>query len=126
MSFCTVISCMDGRIQLPVITYLKARFQVDFVDNVTEPGPDGILARGDDHVLLESILRRVQISLEKHQSQGLAVAGHADCAGHPVSREDHLRDIRSACRWLKARFPHVPVIGLWVNERWEVEEVAQE
>lgn len=126
MSFCTVINCMDGRVQLPVITYLKVRFQVDYVDNITEPGPDGILARGDDHTLLASILRRVEISLEKHQSQGVAVVGHADCAGHPVSHDAHLRDIRSACKWLKTRFPHVPVIGLWVNERWEVEEVAQE
>ncbi|MGB9690387.1 carbonic anhydrase [Thermogutta sp.] len=126
MAFCTVINCMDGRVQLPVITYLKARFGVDHVDNITEPGPDGILAKGDDHVLIASILRRVQISLEKHQSQGLAVVGHADCAGNPVSHQAHLQDIRSACKWLKARFPNVAVIGLWVNEQWEVEEVTDQ
>ena len=44
MSFCTVISCIDGRVQLPVITYLQNRFGVKFVDNVTEAGPVGVLS----------------------------------------------------------------------------------
>jgi len=34
MSYCTVINCMDGRVQLPVIKYLKERFDVDYVDSI--------------------------------------------------------------------------------------------
>ncbi|MGI9568583.1 MAG: carbonic anhydrase, partial [Desulfobulbia bacterium] len=34
MRFCSVISCMDGRVQLPVIRYLQKRFNVDYVDSI--------------------------------------------------------------------------------------------
>ena len=42
MSFCTVVNCMDGRVQLPVIRYLQERFEVPYVDSITEVGPSGV------------------------------------------------------------------------------------
>ena len=44
MSFYTAINCMDGRVQLPVIYYLKERFGVPYVDVITEPGPVALLS----------------------------------------------------------------------------------
>ena len=44
MEFCTAINCVDGRVQVPVINYLKKRFKVDYVNVVSEPGPSKILA----------------------------------------------------------------------------------
>jgi len=43
MLFCTSISCMHGRVLLPVIEFLKNHFSIDFVDMVTEAGPVKIL-----------------------------------------------------------------------------------
>ena len=73
MSFCTVINCMDGRVQLPVIEYLKNKFEADFVDTITEAGPVAILAEKKDSELADSILKRVDISVNKHKSVGIAV-----------------------------------------------------
>jgi hypothetical protein len=36
MSFCTAINCMDGRVQLPTITFLKKHFGIEHVDCITE------------------------------------------------------------------------------------------
>ena len=44
MIFCTAINCMDGRVQAPVNAYLRTRFNADYVDAVTEPGPALVLA----------------------------------------------------------------------------------
>jgi hypothetical protein len=44
MAFCTAVTCMDGRVQLPVNAYLRERFGADFVDTITEPGPNAVLA----------------------------------------------------------------------------------
>jgi len=126
MSFATVVNCMDGRAQLPVMTYLKARFGVDYVDNITEPGPDRILARDDDPATVASILRRIEISTGKHHSTQLAIVGHADCGGNPVSPEEHWQQIKSAVAFLQQRFPDMTVIGLWLNEDWSVKELAAE
>jgi len=124
MRFCTSVHCLDGRIQLPVIGYLTARFGVDYVDVVTEPGPNRILGRQTDSVLCDSILRRVRLSLERHGSVGLAVTGHQGCASNPAGPRDQVADTLAAVQYLQQCFPQLPVIGLWVNERGEVAEVS--
>ena len=124
MEFCTAINCMDGRVQIPVIAYLKERFKVDYVDVVSEPGPNKILADGTNQQLLESIWARVEISLTKHDSRGIAVIGHHDCAGNPVDESDQQDHTAAAVRRIRNRFGSVPVIGLWVDHNWEVSEIA--
>ena len=36
--FATSISCIDGRIQLPLAKWIKENYLVDYVDTITEPG----------------------------------------------------------------------------------------
>lgn len=33
--FATAINCMDGRVQIPVIEYIKSKYEVDYVDMIT-------------------------------------------------------------------------------------------
>ena len=35
---------MDGRVQLPVLKYIIAEYGIDYVDMITMPGPNRILA----------------------------------------------------------------------------------
>ena len=123
MKFCTVINCMDGRIQLPVITYLQKRFNAKYVDSITEPGPNLILSKQTDFYLVESILTRLKISVEKHHSVGIAIVGHFDCAGNIASNEEQLQHIHEAVKFIRQSFSHLEVIGLWVDENWNVTEV---
>lgn len=123
MRFCTVINCMDGRVQLPVISYLRDRFDAEFVDSITEAGPVLILSEGEDADSVQSILRRIDISVEKHNSFGIAVVGHADCAGNPAGKEEQTAQIQLAVRLLRKKYGTVKVIGLWVDEQWSVTEV---
>jgi hypothetical protein len=126
VSFCTAVNCMDGRVQLPVIRYLSERFRAEYVDSVTEPGPNAILARRTDAAAVEAIERRVRISIERHKSVGIAVVGHHDCAGNPAGLAEQTRDTLAAVRYLEERFPGIPVIGLWVNHAWEVCEIGSQ
>lgn len=125
-TFCTVINCMDGRTQLPVIRYLQGRFGVEYVDTITEPGPDGILTRQDDPVVVESICRRVAISRDKHGSRAVTIVGHAHCAGNPVSPEQHCQQILRAMKFLQQKFPEMAVIGLWLDDNWNIKEIGSE
>ncbi len=123
MKFCTAVNCMDGRVQLPVIEFLRRRFDAQYVDMITEPGPNLILAAGGDAGRVQSIFARCDISVEKHGSLGIAVAGHHDCAGNPAGTREQLRHIEEAVKILKRRYPHVEVIGLWLDENFNVHEV---
>lgn len=126
MEFCTAINCMDGRVQIPVISYLKSRFKVDYVDVVSEAGPNRILADGADEFLLESIWKRVEISITKHHSKGIAVVGHHDCAGNPVDESDQQQHTAAAVQRVRDRFGSTEVIGIWVDRNWEVSELTVE
>ena len=86
MSFCTAVNRMDGRVQLPVIRYMQGRVNAEYVDSVTEPGPNLLLAKRTDEDVIQSILRRMRTSAERHSSVGIALAGHHECAENPATR----------------------------------------
>lgn len=117
---------MDGRVQIPVIRYLQKRFDVEYVDMVSEPGPNRVLAEGQDAVAIASIERRVQLSVQRHKSVGIAVIGHYDCAGNPSPAVQQNQDTLGAVLRIRSAFRGIPVIGLWLNESWEVEELQDE
>jgi len=123
MKFCTIINCMDGRIQLPVITYLQKRFNAKYVDSITEPGPNLILSKQSDSYLVESILTRLKISVEKHKSVGVAIVGHYDCAGNPAKKDDQIQHIEESVKFIRQQYNELEIIGLWVDENWKVSEV---
>ena len=64
MTFFTVINCIDGRIQLPVIQYLQQKFKVEFIDSITEAGPNLILADNIDFSTIQSIYHKLDISFK--------------------------------------------------------------
>lgn len=123
-TFATAINCIDGRAQDPVAAWMRVRFGVRYVDTITEAGADGILAHGSE-AALEPIKSKVMVSTGAHKSQVVAVVGHHGCAGNPVSLEDHLKDIRKGVDAVASWELPVNVIGLWVNDRWQVDVVCE-
>jgi carbonic anhydrase len=121
--FATAVTCMDGRVQLPVIEWLKEQCGVDYVDVITEPGPNRILAENNELSTVESIKRRVGISVEKHDSKIVAIIGHYDCAGNPVGEGGQMEQINSSVDLINTWGYGVRVIGLWVDEKWKVNEI---
>ena len=124
MKFCTAINCMDGRVQQPVTKYMQKRFDADVVDAITEPGPINILAAGTDLSKIQSIIERLKISIELHDSIGIAVVGHYDCAGNPVTEKEQLIQIEKAVNFLNQKYNDIKIIGLWVDENWTVNELV--
>lgn len=122
MRFCSVINCIDGRVQLPVIHHLQQHFDAEYVDSITEPGPNKILAEGTDAEVIQSILHRLRISVEKHNSVGVAIVGHHDCAANPAGKDEQIAHIQAAIQYLREHYPTLDILGLWVDEHWGVQE----
>jgi hypothetical protein len=120
--FGTAINCIDGRVQSPVTKWLKENYSLDFVDMITEPGPDRVVSEGNPDKL-EALKRKAGISVNAHGSNVIVIAGHHDCAGNPVSQEEHVNQIRKSVQTVKSWNLPVRVIGAWVNDRWEVEVI---
>ena len=122
--FGTAINCMDGRVQLPVTDWMKKNFHLDYVDMITEPGPDKILAEGKS-TAVEGIKARATISAKAHGSKIIVIAGHDDCAGNPVEKEKHLSQIKDSIKAVRSwNLGFDKVIGVFVNNKWEVEVLS--
>lgn len=113
--FCTAINCMDGRVQLPVISFMQKRFERLHVDMITEPGPNKILADQTDTATINAIRKRIDISVKRHHSRGIAIVGHEDCGGNPAEKPEQLEQLRSARTYLRERYPECDTIALWVD-----------
>ena len=121
--FATAINCIDGRTQRPVSEWIRIQFSVDYVDTITQPGPEAALTRGPASAI-EVMRQNVGVSVQAHQSPLIAVAAHHECAGNPVSDDEHKAQVRAACEVIaKWGFP-ARIVGLWVNEWWQVEVVS--
>jgi hypothetical protein len=114
---------MDGRVQLPVIDWMKKHTTADFVDMITEPGPNKILAENNQIDLIKSLKKRVEISVGKHASSQIAIIGHFDCAGNPVDAGIQLEQIKAAVHTIQSWGFQIPVIGLWVDDHWTVHKI---
>lgn len=125
-TFFTSIGCMDGRVQAPIAKYGQNRYQVLFPDTITEAGLVGLLSNKPSSELLNSIKKKVLISVEKHRSKGIIVHGHQECAGNPVSDQIHKENTLKAAEVIRAMAPDTevkPVFVIKQNGNWIVEEI---
>ncbi len=119
--FATSISCMDGRIQIPLNDWIKKNYSVDYVDTITEPGVEKKISASID---IERTKSKVDISINRHKSRVIVVSGHHDCAGNPVSKEEQISQISKGIDIIKSWNFDAQVIGIWINENWQVEKVS--
>jgi len=122
--FVTTINCMDGRVQIPVNEYLLKKYEADYVDTITEAGPNKILSDNEDKTLIENIKMRYEVSTIKHDSKVVAVVGHYDCGGNPAEEAEQKTQILDSVKLVKSWNNSVEVIGLWVDSNWAVNEVT--
>ncbi len=120
--FGTAINCIDGRVQLPLINWMKDKYHLDYIDSVTEAGPDKIMAEQGPEI--PAIRSRVGISVKAHGSKILIIAGHYDCAANPVDETQHRAQIKLGVQ--TAKDWHLPldrIIGVWINKDWQPEVI---
>ena len=92
--FACAINCMDGRVQDAVKNYMQKKYGVDYVDMVTEPGPNKILCECCEKATIENIKKRVEISVNRHGSKVIAIVGHFGCAGNPAEKQTQIEQLK--------------------------------
>ncbi|MEA3287570.1 MAG: carbonic anhydrase [Candidatus Marinimicrobia bacterium] len=121
--FATVINCMDGRVQDPVNEWMKQKTGATYIDVITEAGPDRIMASTATASRL--ILQRILVSRDKHGSKTLALVAHYDCAGNPVSKAEHLTQLRKASKIMETWNLGMHILLIWLDENWQVEIIDE-
>ena len=118
--FATSISCIDGRIQIPLTNWIKENYSVDYVDTITEPGIDKNVTRDS---IIDSIKAEARISINAHKSELVVFSGHYNCAANPVSDQEHIEFIKKGVEVISSWDLGVKVIGVWVDDSWNVNTI---
>lgn len=129
-TFVTAVGCMDGRVQNPVARFARERWDAQYVDTITEAGLVKHFSHEHKHPHSEHVIESVKakvldVSVRKHNSKGIVVHGHEECAGNSVDNEQHKREIRAAADVIKDLEPGVEVVPVFV-ERAEPEWLVRE
>ncbi|HUF04328.1 MAG TPA: carbonic anhydrase [Aridibacter sp.] len=122
-TFGTAINCIDGRAQHPVSEWVRLHANVKYVDVITTPGADGVLSqfKTDRARLMRD---EVILSVGRHQSAIVAVAGHFDCLANPCDFEVRKDHILAGAERVKRWDLGVRVVGLYVNEWSSVDVIC--
>ena len=118
--FATSVSCIDGRIQIPLAKWIKENYSVDYVDAITEPGVDKNVTKDS---IVESIKTKARISIHAHKSELIVFSGHYNCAANPVSDEEHIEFIKKGVEEISSWNLGVKVVGVYVDSSWNVNAV---
>jgi hypothetical protein len=126
--FATIVTCIDGRIQHPLSDWAKEHLAVDYIDTITEPGPDFAIAAARE-ASLAALVAKIRLSQHAHGSSALVIAGHSDCAGNPVSEADHHEQLRRAVAKLALRLPRTRILAVHAgqcgHDCWQPRLVAE-
>jgi len=113
--FATLLTCIDGRIQRPLDNWARQHLAVDYLDVITEPGPDSAVTTTDDNGLA-NLLRKVEVSRTAHRSTALVVVGHSDCAANPVADDEHHEQLHRAAVRLARHLPATRILAVHAGQ----------
>jgi len=116
---------MDGRCQEKLGAWARKEFGVDFPDTITIAGSEGVLV--SDKSEFARAMQMARISADKHGSAQAIVVGHSECAGFPVSDDDHKVAIKKAVALIAKENIFETVVGLFHDVKTgKIEEVARQ
>ena len=126
------LTCADWRLhqkKVDLNSRLAKLLQVQGVDVVAVPGPDGLL-KPERAAEWKAAVGQIKLLIGAHAPQALVVAAHQRCAGHPVSDGEHEADVRATAKALKAETgfagPVRAVLMVYHSDTsWDVQPVGQ-
>ena len=103
---------------------MRRKYGVDYVDLITEPGPERALTDPTRAGVQAAIHRNARFSVKGHDAELIAVTAHDDCLGNDADSGTRLAQLRAARQVVTDWHLGVDVIGLWVHMDGNVEEAA--
>lgn len=126
-----VFMCSDGRLHHGKVNSaetIREYLSVDYTYLIAIPGPDGILTRGSA-AEQEAASSQFNLLKEAKSPVVVAVVGHCNCAGNPVSDDEHRNDIKEAVNIIRDWGYQGEIVGLLQlhenDASWPLEEVVR-
>lgn len=102
--FATAFSCIAGEIFEIVLTFMRKEYDVHYVDFITEPGINRVLANSHDipPVLLRRFKKNMEVSVKTKGSRIVAIVGREGCLENPYGRAIQIQHLKESERTVKS------------------------
>lgn len=127
------VFCADWRLHQEGVHINNAvckKLGVDGVDVIAVPGPDRVCAVDDYAIERDQLVKWIDLLVNAHHSAAIAFVAHYNCAGHPVTDEQHDKDIETMLRWYKETLDfHGEMVAYCATRetdtKWPLKEIAR-
>ena len=124
------VTCVDARLHKETITpQLRDHLGVDSVYVWTTAGPEARIMADNHH--LAALMDDLELLIAAKDAKVIGVVGHCDCAGHPVSDEQHVKDVVRSVAILQERLPNLNIVPLLAHPPqeemvsvWEIRKIS--
>lgn len=123
--------CADARLHRAEVRITERAAELLGVDDVyliAKPGPNGVHTKPASH--LDALVDDFTLLINAKNPSVLVVMGHQNCAGHPVSNEEHDADASTVAQILKSRTGFagavIALVAIYTTDtEWGLKEVAR-
>ncbi len=103
---------------------------VDGVDVIAIPGPDKVCAVEEYAIERDMLVKWLDLLVGAHHPVAIAFVAHYNCAGHPVTPEQHDQDVEAMLHWYKETLDFqgdmVALSATYENDKsWPLKEIAR-
>ena len=98
------VTCVDCRLhECSIVPALKKIMGIDKVYIETTAGPEGRILQAEPNHHLLALVDDLELLIKAKDAKVVAIVGHCDCAGHPVSDAQHAIDIVKAAQVIEKK-----------------------
>lgn len=120
--FAIVVTCRESRDD-PAIHWIRRNYHTDTVDIIAGPGSIGALANDPKGKQAQSILKKVQDSRNKQDTDLVAVVAHEDCTRDAATKEMQYHYLNAASDLIYTSGYPGDIIRLWVSTEGAVHQL---
>ena len=127
------VFCADWRLHqdsVQIENKVKELLAVDAVDVLATAGPEGVVKNPSRAIEKEALANNIKVLIGAHKPVALAFVAHQQCAGHPVSDEQHEADVAAMVQEYKDTLDFngeiVGLVATYTNDNeWGLKEVVR-
>jgi len=123
--FGTCLNCIDGRLQLLAIDWIKKNYNIDCVDMITELDMIGKLSKNRNKSI-DHIVKNIKHSLANNKSEAIFIVGYGDIPNSLTEQRCEKEDVVGSADILRSLFPDCKIVGLWVTGKLEIELINKQ
>jgi len=119
---CIVINCMDGQMQLPIVSYTEKHFGILHTCFLTVAKPSYLIAEKRDSRQAQDLLQNLLVLMLENRPKTIVLVAHHNPADVTETDWMQLKHLDDAVQFLAGLHRSVEVVGLWMDAHGTIQE----